>query len=118
MLSSSDMLRLSERVRPIEETATQHVIQETQRLVKQAAESGVVRTAIDVPAMIPGLPAYDYRTVCRGVRDAYVDGGFKVHLHALGQYTVEWATTKTEPDDDNGGIDDDTKSEVVRVVYS
>lgn len=117
MLSSADMLRLSQKVRTTEDIAAQQILRETQSIVKAEAEAGATLAHIEVPAIISGLPAYDYHGVCAIIKAEYTRGGFQVTTHALGQYTIHWSVPNergANSDDDNG----DTRSEVVRVVYS
>ena len=106
------MLRLAKKVRTPEELAVEKIMQETQTLVRTEAVQGGTQTHVEVPAIVPGCPAYDYRAVCRAVQIEYEKGGFTVDVQGLGQFVVSWGETQTDLDDD------DTQSEVVRVVYS
>jgi len=118
MLSSADMLRLSSKVRTTEETAAAQVLEETQAVVKAEAESGETQAHIEVPAIISGLPAYDYHDVCARVKAEYLRGGFQVSVHALGQYTIHWSQPASSGGSSRHSDTDDTRSEVVRVVYT
>jgi hypothetical protein len=90
MITGFDMYRLANQTKPSEENAANKVIHEMQTEVKNTATGGETIVECEVPVMIPGTPAYDYKTVCAQVAEHFQRGGFRVEQKSLGILTISW----------------------------
>lgn len=110
MLTRADMQRVA-RARPTaQQLALDQILPTINKEIRTAAEQGLSRCSVDIPAFLDTAPAFDYAEVCARVVQTLKKGAFTVQTRQLGLYEVSWGADKKDPAT--------TPEDEVRIVYS